>query len=355
MSRASPEMQAVLWHGRDDVRVESIGHPRLLDDADVVVAVTAAGICGTDIEEWLHGPIAVTTRPRQDPSRGSVVLGHEFVGRVVEAGAAAEVRLGALVAVEVNITCQTCGACRRGDTQLCPETTALGLQDDGGLAEYVRVPSRLCVTVAEHIGSEVAVLAEPLAVALHALRLSPTAANPIRSVVFGGGAVGQLIARAAYARGDTVVLVEPVEQRRALAEKSGVQVATIDQVTDRFQSLGWLDGADIAYDASGNTQAISAAMDIIRPGGTLMLLGVNTGSFPATPWQLLRHELQVRGSMSHTIDDFRDAVGMLESGAIDAGGLVTHTFPLGDAIAAFDLVARSPDDVLKCIVTTPAS
>src|SRR6478735_7361426 len=153
-------MRAAVFHGPRDVRIEAVADPTP-SAGEVVLEVTRAAICGTDAAEWDHGPVLC---------RSGVVLGHEFVGRVADVGAnVAGLGVGDRVVSGAGISCGLCTWCRRGRTNLCAEYRTLGLQVDGGLAEYVTSPAAICRPVPDACDDDAAAMAQPLAVALHAL------------------------------------------------------------------------------------------------------------------------------------------------------------------------------------------
>ncbi len=184
-------MRAAVFHGPRDVRIESVPEPADPEPGDVVLEVLRAAICGTDSSEWDHGPILCTP---------GVVLGHEFVGRVVAAGSAVTgFRVGDRVVSGAGISCGHCAWCRRGRTNLCAEYRTLGLQIDGGLARYVTSPAAICRPVPDAVDDDAAAMTQPLAVALHAL--SRAAPRPDDAVaVIGAGGIGSFILAGAVDR-----------------------------------------------------------------------------------------------------------------------------------------------------------
>src|SRR6266540_374695 len=184
-SRSSAErMKAAVFHGPRDVRIEDVPEPDAPAADEVVLGVIRAAICGTDASEWDHGPILC---------RPGVVLGHEFVGRVADVGSdVTALRVGDRVVSGAGISCGRCAWCLRGRTNLCAEYRTLGLQVDGGLAEYVTSPASICRRVPEPCDDDAAAMTQPLAVALHAL--SRVAQRPDDSVaVIGAGGIGSFI------------------------------------------------------------------------------------------------------------------------------------------------------------------
>lgn len=335
-------MTAVRWHGPRDIRDERVPRPAAAGPGELLIAVDACGVCGTDIEEWQHGPIniAVDRHPltgRQAP----LTLGHEFCGTVLAAGEGASTAVGARVAVEVNISCGTCARCIAGDTQLCPSLGSLGLHGDGGLAELVVVPEPVCVPLPDDLPPRRAVLAEPLAVAIRAMRLAGVRAGET-VLVLGGGTIGQLAARLVVRAGARALLVEPHPSRRHVAERAGIPTATPDEPPG---------DADVTLECAGYPGSVADAAAATRPGGRIAVLGVSTHQLGLTAWDVIRREQHILGVLSHTLADFTAAVRTLADGDIDVSGIVTDLVPLSNAIeGAFVPLRDAPADHLKIVV-----
>ena len=214
-------MKAAVFNGPRDVRIEEVPEPAPPDRGDVLLEVVRAAICGTDAAEWDHGPILC---------RPGVVLGHEFVGRVVAAGDdVTDFKVGDRVVSGAGISCGHCRWCRDGRTNLCSEYRTLGLQVDGGLAEFVVSPATICRLVPSKCDDDAAAMAQPLAVALHAL--SRVAQDPEERVaVIGVGGIGSFLVAGASSRvdGGSVVAIDIDDDRLATASALGAnQVSTL--------------------------------------------------------------------------------------------------------------------------------
>src|SRR6478752_3735305 len=211
-------MKAAVFHGPHDVRIEEVSDPGAPGVDEVVLEVIRAAICGTDAAEWDHGPVLC---------RPGVVLGHEFVGCVEAVGGEVTgIRQGDRVVSGAGISCGRCAWCLRGRTNLCAEYRTLGLQVDGGLAEYVTSPASICRLVPEGCDDDAAAMTQPLAVALHAL--SRVALHHDESIaVVGVGGIGSfIVAGAAHRAPDgRVVAIDLDPQRLATASALGAHEA----------------------------------------------------------------------------------------------------------------------------------
>jgi len=291
--------------------------PRVRRPGDVLIDVEACGICGTD----LH----ILTRPPGHPYRVGVVLGHEFVGIVAEAGSdVRSLRPGDRVVVEPNVACGACRWCHRGLVSHCEHFTSHGIFIDGGLAPQVAVTARACHRIAHSVPAHLAALAEPLACVVYGTRL--TQAQPGETiVVVGAGPIGLLFCAVLDLAGATVVAVEPSPLRRSLALTMGAVAALdpdADDVRGRVLDLTAGFGADATIDAVGTQMA--ACLDLVRKGGRVVLFGIDTHArAEVSQARITRDELQVIGAYVGQ-SAFPGAIRLLEQGRLDLEPIVTH-------------------------------
>ncbi|MGD9694353.1 MAG: alcohol dehydrogenase catalytic domain-containing protein [Thermoleophilia bacterium] len=328
-------MRVALYHGAGRLTLVSRPDPAP-GPGELVVRVRACGICGSDLMTWY-----------QDP-RAPVVLGHEPAGEVVAAGEGAPFGPGERVFVHHHVPCMTCRLCRAGRHTLCERFRETRI-DPGGLAELVRVPAenaRLDVLALPESVSEVAAtLIEPLGCVLRGLRLAGLERG-MRVAVVGAGAMGLLYVEAARALGaGPVAAVEPREDRRALALRSGAApVASADPDAVRDALGGRL--ADRVFVCTANRAAIAASLHLAAPAATVQLFA------PTPPGELVPldlgavffREVSLQSTYSAGPLDTRDALDLIASGAVDAESLVSHRLPLAEVEEAFRL-ARSGEAV----------
>src|SRR6266516_4408384 len=209
-------MRAAVFHGARNVRVEEVADPSPALPGEVVLKVIRAAICGTDAAEWDHGPVLC---------RPGVVLGHEFVGRVVAAGAdVTALRIGDRVVSGAGISCGHCRWCLLDRTNLCADYRTLGLQVNGGLAEYVTSPAEICRAVPDACDDDAAAMTQPLAVAIHAVsRVAPRQDDAV--AVIGAGGIGSFIVAGAArnAKAGRVVAIDIDDDRLAAASALGAR------------------------------------------------------------------------------------------------------------------------------------
>jgi threonine dehydrogenase-like Zn-dependent dehydrogenase len=325
----STTMPAVML---DDQRRIVLGHrPIPIPRADqVLVEVDLCGICGSD----LHSPDLAQVY------RGGIVLGHEMSGQVVGLGAAVTGwSVGDRVALNPNgNTCGVCEYCRAGRPNFCHRATmetALGLQTDGGLAPSVAVAPQTLRRLPAGTGRLEAAWVEPTATALRALRRAGDIAGAT-VLVSGGGPIGQLACRlAAHGRAGRIILVEPADKRRAFADASHADVAlTPQEAAAQVSAAGGSLRADVVLECSGDATATALALEALRPGGVLVVVGAGHGS-GLDPATILIKEITVHGSFTYT-SEFDDAIALLGDGRIDVADLTTEVVSLGAALSAFE-------------------
>ncbi len=308
-------MNAAVYHGRGDIRVEQVPDPRPAPD-ELLVEVHAAGICGTDAGEFAHGPSLFPIHHRHPFSGhlGPLVPGHELTGRVVDVGQDVEgFAAGMVVASAGTVWCGTCPRCRAGRTNLCERYVVVGLHRNGGLAQLCAVPARSCQAVAPYrLTEDTAALAQPMAIAVHAIGRGRLTAEE-HALILGVGGVGVFVAWVAAQTGATVSVCDRDPARLAVAAALG---ATTTLHTERGTAAEVLHGLprrpDVVYEASGNAAALAAALEVVDIGGRVVVVG-HQHQAPAVDWrQLALRELTVLGTQAlvcHT--DLPEALRLL--------------------------------------------
>lgn len=294
-------MRAVRLHGIRDLRAEDVPAPAAPGRGEVTLAVTAAGICGSDLHNYATG--AWITRA---PS----IVGHEFSGIVTARGAGVgHVAIGQRVVVDSRHLCGTCAACLAGRGQVCENLGFLGEAIDGGFAEAVTLPARNVIAAPDGVPDPHLAMAEPLAVALHALRrLSLPKGAPL--LIAGCGPIGGLIALLASRAGHPVAITDRNSKRAELvAAATGAKIVTLAEVRPPF-----------AVDTTGSDAVIAALLDGLPGAGVLALVGIGRSLPLIDPTRLVEAEITLLGCHAFTDADLADAAAMLPDlgGALDA-------------------------------------
>jgi threonine dehydrogenase-like Zn-dependent dehydrogenase len=321
-------MKAAVFHGPRDIRIDDVAEPSAPAGADVLLEVSRAAICGTDSSEWLHGPLL---------ARPPVVLGHEFVGRVAAIGPDVEgLAVGDRVVSGAGVSCGACDWCRAGRTNLCAAYRTLGLHVDGGLAEIVRTPASICRGVPEAVSDEAAAMAQPLAVALHAVRRAGVARGESCAVI-GVGGIGAFIVAGAAARGAApLIAVDLAEHRLETARRLGAHIAVDAREVDLTEAILQAtdgEGAHVVIEASGAPHAPAAALAAARRGGRVLLVGLQSQPREIDLFAFAVREVDVFTTLAHVCDvDLPEALALLDAQPV-AALVLDRVIGLDDLVA----------------------
>ncbi len=333
-------MNAALLHGPRDLRIERVADPTPAA-GEVLVRVRAAGLCGTDYRIWSG----------DRPVRYPLIMGHEFVGEVAAVGdGVVNVKLGDRVAVEPNYSCGACPLCLEGNRNLCFRRTAVGIDVPGGFAQLASVPARCCWSAPPGLSDEQLLLTEPLAVVVRAVARAEVEPGATAAVL-GTGTLGLLALQVLRARGARVLVVGRTDRRLDLARRLGadaVHALTAGAGSEAAGAFSAREGVDVVVETAGTPEAVAEAIQLARAGGRVVLTGLPHEPSQVHFFWVVRRELTLMGSMIYQ-DEFREAMRLLQAGAVDVRPLVTHRFPLAALSDAF--VAHRQPDAIKVAVT----
>ncbi len=302
-------MRAAVYYGAHAIRVLEHPDPGLPAPDEIQLEVLAASLCGTDVEEYLNGPNLVPLHSVHPSTghRGPVVLGHEIVGVVKHAGEQAQAAgwiAGTRVVPGSGVSCGRCRWCCAGRSNLCTTYYTIGLHCHGGLAQLVNVPVSVCRHVSDDIPASHAVMAQPLAVALHAVQRCCLTGGEIVMVV-GVGGVGSLVVAGCIDRGVTVLAVDiaagRLEKARALGARAIVHAGEEDARV-AVQRLTANAGADVVVEASGSPDGLSLALGSVRAGGVVNIVGLHRETPPMDLQRLVLREVTIATSKVHLCD-----------------------------------------------------
>lgn len=351
-------MKAAVFHGPHDIRLLDVAEPSIRPGA-VKVKVDWCGICGTDLHEYLAGPIFIPPPGSPHPITGETLpltLGHEFAGSVVEVGhGVAGVSEGDSVAIEPVYRCGECPACRRGAPNLCEKLGFYGLMGGGGgMSEFAVMPSYMVHQLPGGLSAEQGALVEPIAVGLRAVRRAGV--QPGQSAaVFGAGPIGAVTMQCLRASGaGQVIAVEVADARKRKALELGADVVidpSVEDAVERIRELTGGEGVEHAFDAAGIEVTLRTAMAATRKGGTVTIISIWEGPVSINPNDIVLSELDVRGTICYTPEDFADTIAMIQDGRISTAGMITERVALDDVVAAgFDELVNHKDRHVKILV-----
>lgn len=333
-------MKAVRLYQAGDLRVEEMAEPSAPPAGFVNLEVRAAGICGSDLHNYRTG---------QWISRSPSTAGHEFCGRVIAIGEGVTAfAIGDLVASDSRVCCGTCPACRSGRSNICEALGFVGEVCDGGFAEIVQLPAKLLTRHDPQLSPHIAALAEPLAVALHAIRrLNVPKDAPV--LVVGCGTIGGLSALLlSRLHGGPLLLADLNAQKAELV--AGVTGGTVVPL-ERTAIEASLSGERLrhALDATGSIPAIARALDLISGGGALALIGISHGKLDLDPNILVEREIALIGCHAFA-DELPEAVSLLPQLAPALQRFI-EVVPSLDAVPdAYQRLLRGENRALKTII-----
>jgi (R,R)-butanediol dehydrogenase / meso-butanediol dehydrogenase / diacetyl reductase len=333
-------MKAVRLYDAMDLRVGEVAEPSAPPPGFVNLEVRAAGICGSDLHNYRTG---------QWISRRPSTAGHEFCGRVTAIGeGVSHVVRGDVVSADSRMWCGTCPACTSGRSNVCETLGFVGEICDGGFAEAVQLPARLVVRHDPQLSPHVAAMAEPLAVALHAVRrLAIPAGEPV--LVIGCGTIGGLRALLLSRLHDGPLLLGDLNADKAalVAEVTGGAVVALDRAVVEAA----LSGGRVRYalDATGSIQAIARALDILSGGGALALVGIGHGKLDFDPNIIVEREISLVGCHAFA-GELPEAVGLLVDLAPALQRFIEVLPALDDVPAAYERLLRGESKALKTII-----
>jgi threonine dehydrogenase-like Zn-dependent dehydrogenase len=325
-------VNALVWEAVEQMALRDVPAPTLAP-GEAIVRVGAVGICGSELEGYV-GRMANRTPP--------LVMGHEFAGVVAEAADARWV--GRRVAVNPLIPCGDCEPCREGRANLCVERTIVGIRRPGAFAELVAVPESSLLELPDDVPLETAALMEPLAVVLHAFGLGLRQGVPDRVLVIGAGSIGLLAVQVAALSAPTTLVATDLNADRLLQASALGATPAGDDVGELLP-----DGADLVVDCVGAAATKRLAIRHVRPGGTVVLLGLHDDDTPLPSHELIRREITLTGTFAYAERDVRRALALLVAGKVRGDGWTT-TRPLADGPAAFHELVHAPGAQTKILL-----
>lgn len=342
-------MQAAVLHGIRDLRIEAVRRPSP-GPGEVLLKMAAVGVCGSDVHYYLDGGIgsAVVTEP--------IIMGHEPSAYVAGLGEGVEgLEVGQLVAIEPAIHCGHCEMCLTGHPNLCPNVRFCGTPPINGVfSEYAVMPAHNCTPLPDGFTPTEGALLEPLGVAIHTVDLSHIRVGQTIAVL-GAGPIGLLIAAVAKAAGaGQILMTEPVAERRTFAldyiADAVFNPDEEDVVAEVLRATNGR-GVDIAFEAAGAQETPQNGVDMLRPGGTLVLCGIPSGedTLVLTASEARRKGLTIK-MVRRMKFVYPRGILMVQRGMVDLKAIATHLLPLADLPAAFEMVANYRDGVIRAVV-----
>lgn len=343
-------MKAARWYGVEDIRVENIEEP-VVSSGKVKIKVEWTGICGSDLHEYVAGPIFV---PVDEPhyvsqDKAPIVMGHEFSGEVVEIGeGVTKVNVGDPVVVEPILSCGECSACLKGKYNLCEHLGFHGLSGGGGgFSEFTVVDEHMVHKMPEGLSFEQGALVEPAAVALHSVRLSKLKAGDT-AVVYGTGPIGLLLIEALKVAGASeIYAVELSAERAAKAKELGAKEVINPAETDPVKRIQELTdgGVDVSFEVTGVSSVLQQCIESTTFEGETIVVSIWEADASFQPNTIVLQERTVKGIIAYR-DIFPAVMQLMNQGYFKAEDLVTKRITLDEVVAeGFDTLVEERSQI----------
>lgn len=337
-------MKAVQVVSPNDLRVIDMEKPVMDEKNNVLVRMTAAGICGSDVGIY-HGTNAAATYPR--------VIGHEIVGIVADTGdGVADLKVGDRVIVNQVTSCGHCYPCSIGRGNVCDELKVRGVHIDGGYREYIAVNESDCYILPEGLSDTDAVMIEPTTIAIQVCQRAELKKEDML-LILGAGALGSTILKIARELCDHIIVADIMDDKLEDAKKNGAEYTVNvlkEDLNEKLREYTFGHGSTVSIDASGTKDSLLTLLKVTGNAGTVITTGFNNSSVDANQFLITSKELDVRGSRLQN-KMFGKAIEMIKEGKLDLKGAVSHTFPLTKAQEAFDFVDSRDPSIRKVVLT----
>lgn len=355
-------MKAALWYNKNDIRVEEIDEPKVTK-GNVKIKVKWCGICGSDLHEFLGGPIFIPVGQPHPLSKNEapVVLGHEFSGEVVEIGDGVKnFKAGDRVVVEPMVVCGECPACKEGKYNLCSTLGFHGLcGSGGGLAEYTVFPEEYVHKLPDSMTYEQGALIEPMAVALHSIRIANFNVGDT-AIVLGSGPIGLATIECLKSAGaKLVVVLQRKSIRQEYAKRAGADVVLDPNVVDIAEEVKKLTGGvgvDFAFETTGAKIGFDTGLNSLKYNGTMVITSIWEGDVTFNPNELVFTEKKIVGTLAYR-HEFPATMALMNDGRIKADGYITKKVYLDDIVEEGFGTLTGPDKKkqVKILVTPDKS
>lgn len=342
-------MKAMVLTGIRKMEMQDFPMPEITEEDHVLVRMKVVGVCGSDVHYYVNGKIG------SQVVRYPFPVGHEGSGEVVKVGSGVTaVRPGDRIAVEPAMPCGECDQCRASRPHTCRKLRFLGCpgQADGCLSEYIVMPEKSCFRIPDSMSYTEAAISEPLAIGLYAVKQSV----PLKGAtigILGFGPIGMSVLLSAQAKGaEKIYVTDLVDERLLIARQSGAtwtgNPLKRDVVTEIRSAEPLL--LDVVFECCGKQEAADQAIELLKPGGKLMVIGIPEFDRWSFNVDQMRHKeicIQNVRRQNHSLEE---TLELMETKKVDVGRMPTHRFPFNRTREAFDLVMDYRDGVMKAMI-----
>lgn len=342
-------MKAMVLTGIKQMEMQEVPDPVLTSSTDVLIKMKTVGVCGSDVHYYVTGRIGsqVVEYP--------FVVGHEGAGIVKEVGSkVTQVKPGDPVAIDPAMPCRECEQCRIGRLHTCLNLRFLGCpeQAEGCLSEYIVIPEKSCFVIKETMTMEQAAISEPLSIGVYSVKKS-IPMEEIKIGILGIGPIGVSVLLAARAGGaEKIYVTDRIDARLEIARKAGADWTGNPDRENIVEAIELEEPSmlDVVFECCGQQEALDQAIELLKPGGKLMLVGIPTADRVSFIIHDMRRKEICVQNIRRQIECVREALDMIDNGDINVDFMVTHRFGFSHSKEAFDLVAEYGDGVLKAMI-----
>jgi L-iditol 2-dehydrogenase len=342
-------MKAMVLTGIKQMEMQELPIPEIMNDTDVLIKMKVVGVCGSDVHYYTKGRIGSQIVQYPFP------VGHEGAGQVIATGSAVtHVKPGDRIAVEPAMPCGECDQCKVGRPHTCRKLRFLGCpgQADGCLSEYIVMPEHSCFPLADNLSYTDGAISEPLAIGLYAVNQS----IPMKDAtvgILGFGPIGMSVLLAAKAKGASKIYVtDLVDERLKIAKECSATWTGNPLKEDVVAGIKVREPLllDVVFECCGKQEATDQAIEMLKPGGKLMLIGIPEFDRWSFPVDQMRHKEVLVQNVRRQNDTVDETLRLMSNGTIDVSEMPTHRFPFSLTKEAFDLVMDYRDGVMKAMI-----
>jgi len=337
-------MKAVQIVSPNNLQVIDVEKPSIDERNNVMIKMTAAGICGSDVGIY-HGTNAAATYPR--------IIGHEMVGRVDEVGSNVKnLKVGDRVIVNQVTSCGHCYPCKIGRGNVCDNLKVRGVHIDGGYREYIAVPESDCYLLPDSLSDQDAVMIEPTTIAIQSCTRAQLEKDDML-LIFGAGALGSTILKVARQLCDHIIVADIMDEKLEAAKKNGAKYTINvlkEDLVEKVKEYTFGHGTTVSIDSACTKDSLINLLQATGNAGRVMTMGFSTAPTEVNQFAITSKELDVRGSRLQN-KMFGKAIEMINAGTLDLSNSISHTFPLTKAQEAFDFVDSRDPSIRKIVFT----
>ena len=337
-------MKAVQIIQPNELKIIDVEKPVIDEKNNVLVKMTAAGICGSDVGIY-HGTNAAATYPR--------IIGHEMVGRVAEVGpGVTQVKAGDRVIVNQVTSCGHCYPCRIGRGNVCDNLAVRGVHIDGGYREFLAVPESDCYLLPDSLSDKDAVMIEPTTIAIQSCTGAELKKDDML-LIYGSGALGSTILKIARLMCDHIIVADIVDDKLEAAKANGAKYTINvmkEDLVEKVKEYTEGHGSTVSIDSACTKDSLIQLLKATGNAGRVMTMGFSVAGTEVNQFLITSKELDVRGSRLQN-KMFGKAIQLIHEGKLDLNGAVSHTFPLLKAQEAFDFVDSHDPSIRKIVLT----